>query len=347
MSGRAGSSEAHLRLRQASVGGGNKAVAALGLAVGAVALWATAVEPQLFTLRRHTVALLPAGHAPLRVLQLSDLHLAPWQHRKINWVRSLAELRPDLVVLTGDQMGHRGARGPLLHSLQIFSEAGIPGVFVHGSNDYYSPIVKNPLKYLRAPSRKGSRTPDIDTVALTRGLTDDLGFVDLNNAATSLTLRGTTFEVFGLGDPHIGYNDAAKMHASLAALQDVGGAGATAVGEADASDSPGSPGPLEQPRLGVVHAPYQAALNDLLDEGADFIFAGHTHGGQVRMPGVGALTTNCDLPTEQARGLSVWYDAERAAFLNVSAGLGASIYSPIRFACRPEASLITIEAVRD
>lgn len=338
MSCRAGSSETHLKLRHASGGGGSKAAAALGVAVGAVALWATAVEPQLFTLRRHTVALLPAGRAPLRVLQLSDLHLAPWQHRKISWVRSLAELRPDLVVLTGDQMGHRTARGPLLHALRTFSEAGIPGVFVHGSNDYYSPIVKNPLNYLRAPSRKGSRTPDIDTAALTRGLTDDLGFVNLNNAATTLTLRGTSIEVFGLGDPHIGYNDAAKMRASLAAQR--GG------GEA-ASDAAGSTIPAQPPRLGVIHAPYQAALNDLLDDGADFIFAGHTHGGQVRVPGVGALTTNCDLPTAQARGLSVWYDAERAAFLNVSAGLGASIYSPIRFACRPEASLITLEAVRD
>lgn len=338
MSCRAGASKAHQRVRHASGGGGSKAATAIGLAVGAVALWSTAIEPQLFTIRRHTVALLPAGHAPVRVLQLSDLHLAPWQHRKINWVRSLAELRPDLVVLTGDQMGHQGARGPLLHALRACSEAGIPGVFVHGSNDYYSPVIKNPLNYLLEPSGKGSRTPDIDTEALTRGLTEDLGFVNLNNAATTLTLRGTRFEIFGLGDPHIRYNDAAKMRESLARVREEG---------ATAPDDAGLLPPSEVPRLGVVHAPYQAALNDLLDEGADFIFAGHTHGGQVRVPGVGALTANCDLPTTQARGLSVWYDAERAAFLNVSAGLGASIYSPIRFACRPEASLITLEAVRD
>ncbi|MGK0714925.1 metallophosphoesterase [Leucobacter sp. W1153] len=335
---RAGGSDTHLRTRQPAGGGGSKAVAAIGLAVGSVALWATAVEPQLFTLRRHSVALLPAGHAPLRVLQLSDLHLAPWQHRKIGWVRSLAELRPDLVVLTGDQMGHRSARKPLLHALQTFAEAGIPGVFVHGSNDYYSPVIKNPLNYLREPSRKGSRRPDIDTAALTRGLTDDLGFSDLNNAATKLILRGTSLEIFGLGDPHIRYNDAVKMRESLAAARSE---------SSTAADEASSGSPNHPPRLGVVHAPYQGALNDLLDVGADFIFAGHTHGGQVRVPGVGALTANCDLPTEQARGLSVWYDAERAAFLNVSAGLGASIYAPIRFACRPEASLITLEAVRD
>lgn len=315
---------------------------ALGAAALGAAAWSTLVEPQLFTVRRHTLPVLPEGSAPLRVLQISDLHLAPWQRRKIAWVRRLVSLRPDLVVLTGDQMGasdkdtaasgpfsralgrsgpQADAMGTLLHTLRPF--AGTPTVFVHGSNDYYGPILKNPLKYLMAHTRRAKRQQDIDNAALTRGYRE-LGFVDLNNAATRISLRGTEVELFGLGDPHIHYDDAARMRA---AIEEVRAAGAPV-------------------RLGVVHAPYQAALNTLLDEAADVIFAGHTHGGQVRVPGIGALTANCDLPLQQARGLSVWYDAEHAAFLNVSAGLGGSIYSNIRFACRPEASLITLEAAR-
>ena len=300
---------------------------ALGAAALGATAWATLVEPRLFALRRHTLPVLPAGATPLRVLQLSDLHLAPWQHRKISWVRRLVELRPDLVVLTGDLMGHRFARGPLLHALRPFSEAGIATVFVHGSNDYYGPIPKNPLGYLREPSRRSTRTPDLDNAALTRGLVE-LGFADLNNAAQRIELRGTTALLFGLGDPHIRYDDAEKMDEAIAALP-----------------KPRAKTPVT--RIGVVHAPYQGALNRLLDADAELILAGHTHGGQVRVPGVGALTSNCDLPPRLARGLDVWYDAEHAAFLNVSAGLGASIYAPIRFACRPEASLITLEAVRD
>lgn len=294
-------------------------IAALG-----VTAWSTLVEPRLFTLRRHTLPVLPEGASPLRVLQLSDLHLAPWQHRKIDWVRGLVELRPDLVVLTGDLMGHRLARGPLLHALESFADAGVPTVFVHGSNDYFGPIAKNPFVYLSAPSKSGKRAPDIDNAALTRGLRN-LGFIDLNNSAVRLTLRGTAFELIGLNDPHVRYDDVAKLDA---AIGDLDASGASAV------------------RVGVVHAPYQHALGQLLDRGASTILAGHTHGGQVRLPGVGALTANCDLPVRQARGLSVWYDAEHAAFLNVSAGLGASIYAPIRFACRPEASLLTLEAER-
>ncbi len=327
--------------------------AVLGAAAVGVGLWATAIEPQLFTLRRHTLPMLPQGSAPLRVLQLSDLHLAPWHHRKIEWVRRLAELRPDLVVLTGDLMGHRAARGPLLHALHPFAAAGVPGVFVHGSNDYYGPIFKNPMKYLLSPSRLSTRRKDLDNAALTRGLRDEIGFVDLNNSAAHLELRGVHLELFGLNDPHIRYHNAAKMRAALAETR----AAQSASRQASTSGSAESPAesaaaagtvPDQGPaRIGVVHAPYQEALGDLLDESAQLILAGHTHGGQVRVPGVGALTANCDLPVRQARGLSAWYDAEHAAFLNVSAGMGASIYAPIRFACRPEASLLTLEAARD
>lgn len=299
------------------------AAVALGAAAAGVAVWSTLIERQLFTVRRHTLPVLAPGAAPLRVLQLSDLHLAPWQARKIDWVRSLAALAPDLVVLTGDLMGHLEARGALLFALKPVLEAA-PAVFVHGSNDYYGPILKNPVKYLIEPSRLATRTPDIDNRALTDGL-EGLGAINLNNAATSLTLRGTEVRLFGLNDPHIRYDNAAHMRESLATLE-------------AKVDSPPSL------RLGVVHAPYQAALGELLDDGADVILAGHTHGGQVRVPGIGALTANCDIPNAQARGLSVWYDAHRAAFLNVSAGLGNSIYAPVRFACRPEASLLTLEA---
>ena len=301
----------------------------LGAVAVGVGLWATVIERQLFTIRRETLPLLPAGATPVRVLHLSDLHLAPWQHRKMAWVRSLAELKPDLVVLTGDLMGHSAARGSVEHTLAAFS--GVPTVFVHGSNDYYAPVPKNPFQYLSGPSKLRDRRPTLNTEALESGL-EGLGFMNLNNAATRFTIRGTSIELLGLNDPHIDLDDAEEMRESLTALSLVADVDADATGAAL--------------RIGVVHAPYQRALNEFLGDGAKLIFAGHTHGGQVRLPGVGALASNCDLPLEQTRGLSVWYDAHHAAFLNVSAGLGNSIYAPVRFACRPEASLITLESVR-
>ena len=62
------------------------------------------------------------------------------------------------------------------------------------------------------------------------------------------------------------------------------------------------------------------------------------------MPGFGALVTNCDIPRGQVKGVSTWTHDGRTAALEVSAGLGTSIYAPVRFACRPEATLLTLTA---
>ena len=69
-------------------------------------------------------------------------------------------------------------------------------------------------------------------------------------------------------------------------------------------------GPTRHPRaaprptvtVGVAHAPYQRVLNSFVNHGAQLMLAGHTHGGQVCVPGFGALVTNCDIPREQVEG---------------------------------------------
>ena len=77
-------------------------------------------------------------------------------------------------------------------------------------------------------------------------------------------------------------------------------------------------------------------------DGADLVLAGHTHGGQLCVPMVGALVTNCDLPRRYAKGLHRWSAAEQESWLHVSAGLGTSPYARVRFACPPEATLLTL-----
>jgi predicted MPP superfamily phosphohydrolase len=68
------------------------------------------------------------------------------------------------------------------------------------------------------------------------------------------------------------------------------------------------------------------------------VVAGHTHGGQVRMPFVGALVTNSRLPRRVASGVFRMGDA----LVHVSRGLGTNKYAPFRFLCRPEATMLVL-----
>jgi predicted MPP superfamily phosphohydrolase len=295
------------------------ALGAVGAVGAAAAIWGVGIERYLFTVRFHEVAVLPEGAAPLRVLHLSDAHMAPWQRRKQQWIAGLAELQPDLVVNTGDNLGHaEGLRG-LRAAFDPLR--GIPGVFVHGSNDHAAPSPRNPLKYFTGPSRvKGAAEP-LDTDALDDYLTDELGWTDLNNRVGSMDAGGLRVAAFGVSDAHRHWDKPELLPDPLGALR--------------AERAPDL-------TIGVTHAPYRRVLDQFVDLGADAVFGGHTHGGQVRVPGFGALVANCDIPLKQARGLSAWSHRGRTAPLNVSAGVGHSIYAPVRFACRPEASLLTL-----
>lgn len=296
-----------------SVLGGLAALAAGAIAYGVV------IERNLFGVRVETCDVLPAGTEPITVLHISDLHLAPWQTRKIEWVRGLASTRPDLVIVTGDSLGHADALPALRRALAPL--AGIPGVYVHGSNDYYAPHIPNPATYLWRPSELSEDREELDVAGL-EALYADLGWVGLNNAAHTLTVNGSRILFAGTDDPHIGRDRLDLLTGAIEAECET----ETAIDTV----------------IGVTHAPYRRVLNALTTLGADTIFAGHTHGGQLCVPGIGALTTNSDLPRALARGLSVWNHEGRSSFLNVSAGLGTSIYAPMRFACPPEAVLVSL-----
>ena len=302
------------------MGGRSGATVLAGLGVGILA-WASLVERNRFTLREYALPVLPAGSPSVRVLHLSDLHMAPWQRRKQEWIASLATLKPDLLIGTGDFLGHeRGIEGVRV-ALAPF--AGTPGAFVNGSNDYFAPELKNPLKYLFGPSAEPRQAKRLNTAEL-RALYRELGWLDLNNAAETMRLGNITLELFGVDDAHRNFDR----------LDDV----AELVLDA----------PTDAVRIGVTHAPYRRVLDRFVESGAGLIFAGHTHGGQVCLPRIGdwggALVSNCDLPARQASGVSVWRAGLRRAFLEVSAGVGTSIFAPVRLFCAPEASLVTLVA---
>ncbi len=291
----------------------------LGVAGGAALGTYAACEARAYTLRQVSVPVLPPGHEQLRVLHLSDIHMTPGQTAKQRWLRGLADLQPDLVINTGDNLSHLRAVAPVADALSGLLE--VPGAFVFGSNDYYAPGLRNPLRYLLPDDgSRNTSTPQLPWRDLRRVFAD-AGWIDLTNGYGTLEVGGVRIAFAGVDDPHLGYDDLESVSGPADATTDV--------------------------RLAVVHAPYLRVLDRFAADGYDAIIAGHTHGGQVCVPWVGALTTNCDLEPARARGLHR-HPAESApgdpgsAWLHVSAGLGTNPYVPFRVACRPEATLITL-----
>ncbi len=288
------------------------------VAAGAAGVGYAWLEARNFALRRFTLPALAPGAAPLRVLHLSDLHMLPRQHRKRAWVGRLGELEPDLVVSTGDSLSGPDAVEAALEAHGALLDR--PGVFVMGSNDYYAPRAKNPARYLLqyGGTRRIHGDP-LPTDDLIKGFLD-AGWTDLNNRRATLDVAGSRLEFIGVDDPHIKRDRYDRV-----------------AGAAD---------PTATLTLGVTHAPYRRVLDAMAADGAGLVLAGHTHGGQLCLPVFGALVTNCDLPRRQAKGVSRWpapgASAADPAWLHVSAGLGTPPYAALRFACRPEATLLTL-----
>lgn len=293
------------------------------LAAAGAHVWARHIEIHRYTVREESLEILPAGTRPVRILHISDIHLMPDQERKLAFLRHLESLKPHLVIDTGDNISSASSVEPLADALRPLLER--PGAYVMGSNDMYAPQPKNPLRYFqRDPRPEGfteKRPEDLPTDRLRAALSSG-GWEDLTNTRASIALTGLRVELSGVDDPHLERDE----------LPVPGGA------------EPAPAAHCEVPvlRIGVAHAPYRRVLDAFVADDAQLILAGHTHGGQLRVPGYGALVTNCDIPRRQAKGLSMW----KGVPLHVSGGIGASPYANFRFANPPEATLLTLRPRR-
>jgi uncharacterized protein len=271
--------------------------------------YAGLIERNAFRLREVEIPVLAPGADPLRLLHLSDLHLTSAQKRKREWIERLGRLEPDLVVVTGDFLAGVDAVGPVLAALEPLLDR--PGAFVPGNNDYYAPRPKNPLRYFVPEKNRilGAKLPWPDLAAALV----EAGWADVTNRRATIKADDRVIGLAGTDDPHLGRDRYGRV-----------------AGAAD---------PTADLRLGLTHSPEPRVLDSFAADGYELVLAGHTHGGQLRVPGYGAIVTNCGIDRARARGLSRWGDH---SWLHVSPGLGTSPYAPFRFCCPPEATLLKL-----
>jgi predicted MPP superfamily phosphohydrolase len=267
-------------------------------------LYGVFIERRWFRLRRYRLAILPTdGPDSLTLLHLSDLHFVEDERKKARFLASLPPV--DVTVVTGDFLAEPDAVETAVGAVRPV-RGRHASWFVLGSNDYFTPIPLNYAAYFRR-RRKPRRSPPGRGRELAEKLIAD-GWEDLTNTRQEVAVDGLPIELLGLDDAHIRWHDYRSA-------------------------------PRRAPeRLGVavMHSPDSAPEAAAL--GYDLIVAGHTHGGQVRLPFFGALVTNSSMPRRLVSGLI----RMGTATLHTSPGLGTSKFAPFRFLCRPEATILEL-----
>jgi len=279
------------------------ALVVVAIVAAACVAYGIAIERRWYRLRSYDLAILPPGGPDrLDVLHLSDLHVVRGDTAKRRFLAALPDT--DVTVVTGDLLAEPEAVETAVDALGA-TRGRLASWFVLGSNDYFVPQPLNYFAYFRRHRKRrravGGRARD-----LTEQLTAE-GWTDLTNSRRETTIAGLDVELLGLDDAHIWWHDLRV-----------------------------APRATDRFGVAVMHSPDSAPETAAL--GYDLMFAGHTHGGQVCLPLVGALVTNCSMPRRLVAGLI----RMGPAILHTSRGLGTSKYAPFRFCCRPEATILRL-----
>jgi len=295
-------------------------IGAAGLvAVTLLATWMVFIEPRLFRVVRieiptadpdtELVAVGDERLAGLKILHVSDTHFHGRDEGKLRFLRRVASEEFDLVFLTGDLIDSTGGIASCVRAARGFRAR--LGVFaVLGGHDYCRPdLLARYLGlasgHLRAPWESRGNRVDL----LVKGL------------------YGAGVEV--LSDEHRMIRLAGGGEAAIVGLRDA----FTFVPHYDAAWRGIADG---VPVIVLAHSP--DVLPEVVRRGAKLAFFGHTHGGQVRLPFVGAVVTRCSLAASRARGTF----REKGTIYTLNDGLGAGRGISFRLLCRPEVAVVRL-----
>ncbi len=284
----------------------------------------------------------------LKILHLSDFHLRKGFKggRLFDFVRSLAKREYDLIFITGDIVENKDNVDYLISMLKPlkakYGKYAVLGVHDHYQKALYE-FARNMLK------RKKSYYKVNDIPELKKRL-GKIGIEVLENENRILEIDDAqinSVEIVGLGDPVIEKTDLAKAFKGLETIgkEDI----IDELNAREAVTETFKPGKNNAHRLGqqgklrfvLIHTPDSWIMPTLARKNTDIVFAGHTHGGQVRLPLIGAIISGCRIETRFASGLFYF----QKMVLYISRGLGEGKYSQFRACCPPEAGIITLNRI--
>jgi predicted MPP superfamily phosphohydrolase len=278
----------------------------------ALLLYMVFIEPRRFRVQNITLPCRDGVVTPLRVLHITDTHFHGRDGVMLDFLRRLADAEEfDLVFYTGDLIHCPNGIASLIEAVSLF-EPRLGSYAVLGGHDYVQ--VKAPSVYWHMLTlrrlRWACRPNPVDHLVeqLEAGgvtvLSDQSARVECPDGRR-LTL--------------VGLRDAFQFEPDYeSAWRDV---------EPD------------EPVVVLAHSP--DVLPEAARRGAVAAFFGHTHGGQIRLPGVGALVTRTSMPRAATRG--VFRCGETSCVVNC--GLGAAPATPFRLRCPPE--VVVAELGRD
>ncbi|GAC1314944.1 MAG: hypothetical protein NVSMB2_05290 [Chloroflexota bacterium] len=280
-----------------------------GLA-SSVGAYATAWEPYHPRLRRHTVRVPPSWPA-VDILHISDLHLRRGAPRLAEAQRNALQAiegTPDIVCVSGDMVEQESDVDWAVDVLgRVRSRLGTFAVL--GNHEYNA---RPPQTLRRGPGgvlwalfrliyNHEASAGAVEADAIAHGL-NHAGVNVLRNSGVRLPINGQSLWLGGSDSVWAGRSDFPR------ALK------------------PRRPG---EAVLGMVHEP--EGVFDALHHGADLVLAGHTHGGQVRLPMLGALYSH---QADRRIATAAGFQAFDSGVLHITAGLGQLL--PLRFLCPPE-----------
>ena len=285
----------------------NASSAVGGLAVTAPPAYTAIIEPLSLTTQRYRVPIagLPETLDSLHLVHLSDTHLSPTvpESHIVRAIDHALALRPDLFVLTGDYIT-RTTRyieriAALCAPLCRSDSRTIATVGVLGNHDWYG----------GGPAMRSA----LENVGVTM-IDNDRVFIDARTRQlTRAQPRGDALCIAGLGDLS---TQGIDTRAALAGVA------------------------RNTPRIVLAHQPDTAEHPELTSPGSprvDLMLSGHTHGGQVRFPFIGAPIIPSRFGQKYAGGL---VRSPRFPVI-VSRGIGMSGL-PVRFGVPPEIVEITL-----